>query len=102
MLTLCNLQSFFIFYVLGLYGNNGILPVTSLLQSIQEEANSNTAESLFLKTPSLIWFLPFEADIGLEILSILGTKVMYIQKIDCTLLEVSRFWTRKDAILNRW
>ena len=74
--------------------------MTSLLQSIQEEANSNTAESLFLKTPSLIWFLPFEADIGLEILSILGTKVMYIQ--DCTLLEVSRFWTRKDAILNKW
>jgi len=57
---------------LGLYGNNGILPVSSLLQTIKDEVKSNTAESLFLHTPSLLWFIPVDADLGLELLSVIG------------------------------
>ena len=65
----------FLFDLSGLYGRNGILPVETLMQSIKKESKVKNAESLFMQTPSLLWFLSVEADIGLEMLSIIGIDV---------------------------
>lgn len=72
-----------IYVHIGLFGKNGILPVETLMQSIQEETKLKTAESLFMHTPSLLWFLSVEPDVGLEVLSILGMPITFILFLTC-------------------
>ena len=72
------LQLFDIECFIGLYGRNGIMPISSLMQSIKDELKSKTAESLFMNTPTLLWFMPLDPDVGLELLAILGKCVRCI------------------------
>ncbi|XP_076802922.1 lipase maturation factor 2-like [Clavelina lepadiformis] len=62
----------------GLYGKNGIMPVHSLIQTIFGENKGKSAESLFLHTPTLLWFMKVDPDLGLEILSLLGVFFSFI------------------------
>jgi len=62
----------FAFVSTGLFSSNGILPVHSLLKSIKEDNKGKPTEGLYMHTPTLLWFMPYDPAISMEILSFAG------------------------------
>jgi len=65
----------------GLYGRNGIIPVTSTIQSHAQAGRSHSAEKLFSEIPTLIYFLPLEPEHTMELFCIIGTFLGILSSI---------------------
>uniref|UniRef100_H2YCN7 Lipase maturation factor n=1 Tax=Ciona savignyi TaxID=51511 RepID=H2YCN7_CIOSA len=64
----------------GLYGRNGITPVHNTLQQMSQhnKDSSQTAESYFLKQPTLLWFMQMEPHIAMELLCVAGILISFL------------------------
>nr|XP_018671948.1 lipase maturation factor 2-like [Ciona intestinalis] len=64
----------------GLYGRNGIKPVHNWMQQMIKEnkQSSQTAESYFMKEPTLLWFIKLEPHLAMELLCILGVLLSFV------------------------
>jgi len=65
----------------GLYGRNGIIPVTSVIKNHATAAGTQNAEKLFWKIPTFIYFLPLEPENSMELFCIIGLVVGFSSSI---------------------
>lgn len=59
-------------FIPGLYGVNGVMPVGQTVYEKLTNTKSKTAEAIYLDDPSFVYLMPFEPDVSMEIICIIG------------------------------